>query len=139
MCLIFVFFFFFFSSRRRHTRLVSDWSSDVCSSDLAYEDALGCARLRRSIWSDPSYRQSRRCQSYRGSVSSRRCSSRLPRVLVSHARPLMTRGRQAPPVVPTSNPDTGSCSGGSALPVQCSERGVKSSPCCPGMLPVENY
>src|SRR5262249_38701878 len=23
----------FFSSRRRHTRLVSDWSSDVCSSD----------------------------------------------------------------------------------------------------------
>src|SRR5438046_1252816 len=29
-----VFFFFFFSSRRRHTRLVSDWSSDVCSSDL---------------------------------------------------------------------------------------------------------
>ena len=29
-----VFFVFFFSSRRRHTRLVSDWSSDVCSSDL---------------------------------------------------------------------------------------------------------
>ena len=26
--------FFFFSSRRRHTRLVRDWSSDVCSSDL---------------------------------------------------------------------------------------------------------
>src|SRR5258706_7535723 len=25
---------FLFSSRRRHTRLVSDWSSDVCSSDL---------------------------------------------------------------------------------------------------------
>src|SRR5256885_4205922 len=29
------FFFFFFSSRRRHTRLQGDWSSDVCSSDLA--------------------------------------------------------------------------------------------------------
>src|SRR5205814_2631898 len=27
--------FFFFSSRRRHTRCLSDWSSDVCSSDLA--------------------------------------------------------------------------------------------------------
>src|SRR5437899_8858430 len=27
-------FFFFFSSRRRHTRCLSDWSSDVCSSDL---------------------------------------------------------------------------------------------------------
>src|SRR5215213_2443746 len=30
---------FFFSSRRRHTRLVSDWSSDVCSSDL-----MGCGQ-----------------------------------------------------------------------------------------------
>src|SRR5207253_4871577 len=29
------FFFFFFSSRRRHTRWPRDWSSEVCSSDLA--------------------------------------------------------------------------------------------------------
>src|SRR5258705_7987013 len=28
------FLIFFFSSRRRHTRCLSDWSSDVCSSDL---------------------------------------------------------------------------------------------------------
>src|SRR6266496_3856948 len=28
---------FFFSSRRRHTRSLRDWSSDVCSSDLALE------------------------------------------------------------------------------------------------------
>src|SRR5215207_7137472 len=28
---------FFFSSRRRHTRSTRDWSSDVCSSDLAGE------------------------------------------------------------------------------------------------------
>src|SRR5690349_15112692 len=27
--------FFFFSSRRRHTISLRDWSSDVCSSDLA--------------------------------------------------------------------------------------------------------
>src|SRR5207245_3782628 len=27
--------YFFFSSRRRHTRCYRDWSSDVCSSDLA--------------------------------------------------------------------------------------------------------
>src|SRR3712207_9193884 len=27
--------YFFFSSRRRHTRYWRDWSSDVCSSDLA--------------------------------------------------------------------------------------------------------
>src|SRR6266480_6658311 len=30
-------YIFFFSSRRRHTRLTCDWSSDVCSSDLARE------------------------------------------------------------------------------------------------------
>src|SRR5262245_63760339 len=30
-------YFFFFSSRRRHTRCLSDWSSDVCSSDLAQD------------------------------------------------------------------------------------------------------
>src|SRR5436853_2221333 len=29
-------FDFFFSSRRRHTRCLSDWSSDVCSSDLVW-------------------------------------------------------------------------------------------------------
>src|SRR5689334_23642096 len=34
-CIFFFFFFFFFSSRRRHTRWNCDWSSDVCSSDLA--------------------------------------------------------------------------------------------------------
>src|SRR5438093_3831709 len=31
----------FFSSRRRHTRLVSDWSSDVCSSDLEGPERAG--------------------------------------------------------------------------------------------------
>src|SRR5205814_7460760 len=31
---------FFFSSRRRHTRCLSDWSSDVCSSDLPVLGAL---------------------------------------------------------------------------------------------------
>src|SRR5438046_4535093 len=49
--------FFFFSSRRRHTRLVSDWSSDVCSSDLrspspAPESAWRISRSRtgRACW-----------------------------------------------------------------------------------------
>src|SRR5690606_8948462 len=31
---------YFFSSRRRHTRFSRDWSSDVCSSDLALLDHL---------------------------------------------------------------------------------------------------
>src|SRR6266498_2559991 len=30
-----IYILFFFSSRRRHTRCGRDWSSDVCSSDLA--------------------------------------------------------------------------------------------------------
>src|SRR5207253_6707884 len=38
-------FFFFLSSRRRHTRWPRDWSSDVCSSDLAV-DALAGAHAR---------------------------------------------------------------------------------------------
>src|SRR5438093_9577450 len=46
-------FFFFFSSRRRHTRLVSDWSSDVCSSDLGAVEvrqaAIAFIRMRNRI------------------------------------------------------------------------------------------
>src|SRR5438093_7174788 len=44
MSMCYLLFFFFFSSRRRHTRLVSDWSSDVCSSDLVslHEQELVC-------------------------------------------------------------------------------------------------
>src|SRR5262249_58597478 len=38
-CVVRAVIIFFFSSRRRHTRLVSDWSSDVCSSDLHSEGA----------------------------------------------------------------------------------------------------
>src|SRR5258706_9619168 len=43
--------FFFFSSRRRHTRLVSDWSSDVCSSDLA-APGLGSAIAQGEVAPD---------------------------------------------------------------------------------------
>src|SRR2546430_10407619 len=56
----------FFSSRRRHTRFDCDWSSDVCSSDLALlsnDDALAADLLdagqtegepgwRLPLWSD---------------------------------------------------------------------------------------
>src|SRR5215212_11763849 len=37
--------FFFFSSRRRHTRCLSDWSSDVCSSDLSLVGSSMSPRL----------------------------------------------------------------------------------------------
>src|SRR5206468_9010008 len=46
--------FFFFSSRRRHTRSDRDWSSDVCSSDLACKgagyDPTRPAKGWRSAW-----------------------------------------------------------------------------------------
>src|SRR5262245_63954516 len=40
-----LFCFFFFSSRRRHTRCLSDWSSDVCSSDLGFGGSTYSWRL----------------------------------------------------------------------------------------------
>src|SRR5205814_7421680 len=39
---------FFFSSRRRHTRCLSDWSSDVCSSDLTEKRLWSVEWLRRT-------------------------------------------------------------------------------------------
>src|SRR5471030_3469694 len=42
------FIFFFFSSRRRHTRCLSDWSSDVCSSDLCRRAAAPTVRPART-------------------------------------------------------------------------------------------
>src|SRR2546430_8123018 len=44
-----IMFFFFFSSRRRHTRFDCDWSSDVCSSDLAREEVEKEARVLELI------------------------------------------------------------------------------------------
>src|SRR5205814_7635816 len=48
----FIIFFFFFSSRRRHTRCLSDWSSDVCSSDLGGEvrKMILFRRKRTGLW-----------------------------------------------------------------------------------------
>src|SRR5262245_64875672 len=45
-----LFMLFFFSSRRRHTRCLSDWSSDVCSSDLGSSREFCCSAIwiRRS-------------------------------------------------------------------------------------------
>src|SRR3712207_7617740 len=43
---------FFFSSRRRHTRYWRDWSSDVCSSDLA-EVYLGLEATKERLRSLP--------------------------------------------------------------------------------------
>src|SRR5262245_63779735 len=48
---------FFFSSRRRHTRCLSDWSSDVCSSDLEPEQlCAGRAQRGRPVGGLPNTR-----------------------------------------------------------------------------------
>src|SRR5205814_6896991 len=41
---------FFFSSRRRHTRCLSDWSSDVCSSDLLVDVWTMGPRTVNQFW-----------------------------------------------------------------------------------------
>src|SRR6266704_4355641 len=51
---------FFFSSRRRHTRSKRDWSSDVCSSDLASASLpfiFPAVKLNREYFGDGSMRQ----------------------------------------------------------------------------------
>src|SRR5690625_6242809 len=42
-------FLFYFSSRRRHTRWPRDWSSDVCSSDLAAATLQLTAQVRDHV------------------------------------------------------------------------------------------
>src|SRR3546814_9992941 len=45
LTLWYVFFFFFFKQKTAYEMRISDWSSDVCSSDLAHADGrLGDAR-----------------------------------------------------------------------------------------------
>src|SRR5256886_5245034 len=45
-------FVFFFSSRRRHTRFDCDWSSDVCSSDLARDQDMKAPRHWKPLVAD---------------------------------------------------------------------------------------
>src|SRR5262245_65032341 len=58
--------FFFFSSRRRHTRCLSDWSSDVCSSDLIAlrQEAAQCREMRHAKRSVRRHHQFSRAQSH---------------------------------------------------------------------------
>src|SRR5262245_62935963 len=58
---VYVFGFFFFSSRRRHTRCLSDWSSDVCSSDLGVNDRHHGGRVLRLLCGERGDRGGRRC------------------------------------------------------------------------------
>src|SRR5262249_49480848 len=72
---------FFFSSRRRHTRLVSDWSSDVCSSDLASPTSPQ-GRLCRQIPAEL------HCKGFRSAITGKLAS------LPSHGRRAERRSRK---------------------------------------------
>src|SRR2546430_3739860 len=78
--------FFFFSSRRRHTRFDCDWSSDVCSSDLA------CS-IQRSVYlgllavSRRGYPPSTGDRSKRAQRCARKDSVREPRPTEAHELP----------------------------------------------------
>src|SRR3712207_4414959 len=45
----------FFSSRRRHTRYWSDWSSDVCSSDLGTLEEVRRGHVTNVVGAPPMY------------------------------------------------------------------------------------
>src|SRR6516164_4460025 len=62
--------FFFFSSRRRHTRWNCDWSSDVCSSDLAVNGLATGVQVGYGYASQPTYRQQYHALLWRGSAGS---------------------------------------------------------------------
>src|SRR5204863_4980235 len=76
---------FFFSSRRRHTRSLRDWSSDVCSSDLAVAWRLldpGDARV--ALADDPTVRRAHRLD--RAASTQRRIARAAPAVRRSEER-----------------------------------------------------
>src|SRR3546814_6367964 len=45
VCVMFWFFFFFFKQKTAYEMRISDWSSDVCSSDLAKADIVAQRQL----------------------------------------------------------------------------------------------
>src|SRR6266571_5784514 len=89
-------FFFFFSSRRRHTRLTCDWSSDVCSSDLALHGLTRFDEFQNSLGIAPNM-LTRRLNSLVevGLLERRRYSDHPPR----DEYVLTARGRDFRPVV----------------------------------------
>src|SRR3546814_17983394 len=55
---------FFFKQKTAYEMRISDWSSDVCSSDLALAYALRCIQLEP--WNEAGHRQHMRLLAYKG-------------------------------------------------------------------------
>src|SRR6266481_9010407 len=88
---------FFFSSRRRHTRWNCDWSSDVCSSDLCWQqraaDGVRGARLAPTL--EAARRTAARAAITRGA---RRRGIRI--IVPAWIRAVKPRARAVAPAVP---------------------------------------
>src|SRR3546814_10766473 len=69
VCISFFFFFFFFKQKTAYDMRISDWSSDVCSSDLAHMGADHSFQLlQRLAASRRDGRDGREVQLHRGAV-----------------------------------------------------------------------
>src|SRR5437867_7808200 len=80
---LFYLFFFFFSSRRRHTRSYGDWSSDVCSSDLA----AATTSTRGNLPQRAPRRRARRNRGRLESLARTGCATPMPPTPSSAAHP----------------------------------------------------
>src|SRR5690606_14006416 len=92
---------FFFSSRRRHTRFSRDWSSDVCSSDLAVQaDVFAPAGALAAADVDAQLQAGQRSAFVvaRGDLAADApgvCAAAAPHIdVLQHARALRLRRRQ---------------------------------------------
>src|SRR6266581_4739579 len=85
----------FFSSRRRHTRWTGDWSSDVCSSDLASTAASRAGHARSHSYSR--HWRPKGSASRRSRPTGRRSTMSTSTTRVASSLPRTSRGAQAIP------------------------------------------
>src|SRR3546814_10325460 len=93
MCIIVVCVFFFFKQKTAYEMRISDWSSDVCSSDLHHHPAAGARRAPR--------RKAQRQRRLRAFINHHQISPHRPRplnVLCARAklRHIRMKGKRGP-------------------------------------------
>src|SRR5437899_9595733 len=91
---MFFIFFFFFSSRRRHTRCLSDWSSDVCSSDL-FAEATQISTTPETLYNYASFLKTanRRDEAREWAQKILAKTRTLPRYMQRRERPWFRKGK----------------------------------------------
>src|SRR3546814_2895756 len=89
MYVLIVVFFFFFKQKTAYEMRISDWSSDVCSSDLTLPACRSAAGRRAALSAQI---QSARCRARRAARDDRACAT----------KPLPTRAERAEGARPAS-------------------------------------